>query len=476
MRTGGAWGGLLLLALGAGPASASPVPPVQPAVLVAPPPVQVGPDPEAPVAWVQPVPELRRVVVGLHWDQGRRQLCPRRPVRCAALERLLPRATADRDGAALAEQLDLLGAEVSLWIGPDTAELLLDVPADGLDEGLALLAALRDRPALARWDLRAHRRAGRAALGPTMAEDPAQLRDHVYAQHWAPAEAPAVARRAAWWGPSRGALRRLQRRLAARPAALVAGGATSLPALVSAAEAAGLLADTPPSRPPPPRPAAARRGPPGPRVVAVDVPDTGAPVWICVGVGAAAVDGGTAPALLESVLWAPSTGRVDAELRERRGWTYGTEAGHHLEGDQLRHWMQLQVPAAAAAPAVGAVSAALAALAAGGPRPEEAAAAAAALRASANRQRGTAAGAHQQAWEQWRLHRSSADDHAARAQVLAAPAASIQAAAARWHQPDSPVLWIVVGPRAALEAPLATLPLPVSWWHWRRGGLRPQRR
>lgn len=457
---------------------AAPVPPpIRPTPLAPPPAVEQWTSPGGTTVAALAVPELRRVAVSVRWTAGRAQLCPSRPAACEALLALLPRGPSGWEGGDWEHALDVRGVWLHGWVGVDESGLDMSVPAEHLPAALALFEEALLSPALPRWDVRATRREWRAELRREWPRNAELLRDQAYRSAWlaelSPGVAGGVGAVSELRGLRTGALLRVHGALLASPAVLAVGGGIELEthraALNSLAEVLQPTAPGPRS----PRPVV-----PGTRIVAVDVPAAegidaaSAPTWVC----AARRGVPTSPdeTLLATVLWAGSTGRVDRELREERGWSYGTESGVEAIAGHHRHWMQLVVPREHAGQTIHHVEQQLAALAHEGPTAAEAALAANALRRAANRTRATPESAVEHAISTVLRPESTAALHRARAAALTAPAAAIQRAARTWTTPPAHGLWIVVGPRASLAPALDAAELPVEWWHWQRGRLRPQ--
>lgn len=469
---------LTCLTTRAAPSEPPPVPPpIRPTALQAPPTVESWTSPSGTTVAALPVPELRRVAVSVRWTAGRAQLCPTRPAACEALLALLPRGPSGWQGGDWEHALDVRGISLHGWVGVDQSGLEMSVPAAHLADALALFEEALLSPALPRWDVRATRRDWRAELRREWPRDAELLRDQAYRSAWLADLPSGVAGGVGAVGELRGLrsgpLERAHAALLASPAVLAVGGGIELEAHRAALDS--LAAVLQPAEPGPrsPRPVLE-----GARVVAVDVPAAqggdplSAPTWVC---GARlGLPGSPAEELLGTVLWAGSTGRVDRELREERGWSYGTESGVEAIAGHHRHWMQLVVPREHVGQTIHHVEQELASLAREGPTPAEAALAAAALRRAANRTRATPESAVEHAISTVLHPATTAASHRARAEASADPAAAIQEAARRWTAPGAHGLWIVVGPRATLAPSLDSAGLPVEWWHWHRGRLQPQ--
>ncbi len=256
---------------------------------------------------------------------------PDAPGLAALTADMLDEGSGVRSAVEIHEALSRLGAELDTAIGPDAVELSLTVLDRFVPDALELLSDIVARPRLAEADLervralRAHRLQQLRSVPAACAEAVflrAVFGDHAYG-HWPSGSSAAVsainrqdvaAFHAAHYDPAR--------------ATLAAVGAAPADALARAVEQtlgswrAGAVESRAPSAVPPPHP-----GTGAARVLVVDRP--GSPqTELRVGhVGAARKDAAYyALVMLNAVLGGHFMSRLNSNLRERRGFTYGVRS------------------------------------------------------------------------------------------------------------------------------------------------------
>lgn len=256
---------------------------------------------------------------------------PAQPGLAAATAMMLQEGGAGRrSGAALAEALAALGANLSVRVDPDQVQLSMTVLARNLDRALALLADVLARPRFdqAEWP---HARARRLDEIRRRRDRPADLADDLfnrvlYGAH--PYGHRCLGTIAAVGALSVADLRQFYaRHYGPRTIAFAFYGDLS-PGAAARQVARTLRGWSAPAEPPPPPPLPVATPP---RLVLVDRP--GAPQSE-LRVGHLGRDRHTpdyaAVTLLETVLGGSFTSRLNQNLRERHGYTYGARASFDL--------------------------------------------------------------------------------------------------------------------------------------------------
>jgi zinc protease len=242
---------------------------------------------------------------------------------------LLAEGTAELDATELNRRLDLLGAALNVNVGHDFAEIDLSLLSETLDEGVRLFADLVLRPAFPDAELERVRAETLDALEAredepsNVADDRAGAElfgpDHPYGRLalGTPAGVAALSRamvedfHAARYRPD-GAI-------------LLAAGDFDVPALRGRLDDAfgGWRGRAEPAHP------SAVEWPAGARTIHVPWPDAAQAEIRVVGRGMPRDDPDWVPAAVANYLLGGSTitGRLGANLREEKGWTYGVRSG-----------------------------------------------------------------------------------------------------------------------------------------------------
>ena len=145
--------------------------------------------------------------------------------------------------------------------------------------------------------------------------------------------------------------------------------------------------------------------------------------------------------------------RVEADLRETRGLTYGVDGAVQVWKNSGRLRVSLEVEEARTAEALVALREHVTRLAAEGVTEEEVRRAQRTLTLEAGRALQTNARMASMDGELWLRDATFADAEARLEAVRAVTAEEVSAAAARWYAADG-LIWIVTGSRAALEQPM----------------------
>ncbi|MFK7930456.1 MAG: M16 family metallopeptidase [Myxococcota bacterium] len=167
--------------------------------------------------------------------------------------------------------------------------------------------------------------------------------------------------------------------------------------------------------------------------------------------------------LINHALGGSFLSRLNRELREERGLTYGIDASYTGSRSLGHVDVQTEVAAENAGEVLGAVEAIFSELAREGATSSELAQGAAAAVSSWNNTYSTASRVSGRYWS-WLMVGRDVDSARTRALRLSeiTPAQS-QEVAERWLGPDAPRLWVLVGDRDVLEPQLEALNLKVRW-------------
>jgi len=485
-RTSGA---LLLLSALIGSAEAKTVekaPPPPPAPLIEAPPAPTGPDRSTPPA-VQPGTPLSNATLERHalWDgldvqlahvdglrrdqvqvslhQGSVALCGGPSPACGALGDLLGVATKTTSAADLEEELVLLDAELHGRMGLRDTSLLLEVPPEKLSDGLGVLREALVTPAFPKDELKLHVRDTLLQYQVQWPSDPGALARLVRDYAWFPADSPYGAR------PDLAGWKKLKPKAldSAYAAALANGPATVLvisarpwselePLLRGALQGVGH---------PGSRPAAPAVAPPAKTtVIAVNLPGQAqASLRLRLAAPAAASPERAAFQAVHFALAGSFLSRINANLREEKGWTYGVH-GRYSALPAFGAWdVSVDVAAENLAGAVTEIQGELQRMVDGGPTPSELSAAAVDQVQTWNTRLMTSDSA-----EGWYAELLDQDDsvEAARARVDAQGAVTAEAAraeAAKILGADAPRLWVIVGDKEKLQPQLQKLGWTPTW-------------
>lgn len=409
------------------------------------------------------VPGVRKVNVQILFHQGAVGLCGAPSPRCSMLSRMWDVAGEDTDAEVLEATLDRLDADLTSWIGRFDSGFELTVPKGSLDEGLALMDELLKRPAFPRKDTRHSRK---------------DLED------WYTVQAPndlrtvaSMARMYAVYPPDhpRGTRPDLKALKKVRPAALrelhaalVSGAPVTVQVIGDlpwdAVEAditsllEGIGADGPRDTPPPHTPLSSAK------IVAVDMPgQPQAAIRVLAPAPARGDDDRVEMSAVNFALGGSFTSRLNGNLREDKGWTYGAYSSYTARETHGDWSASVDVEAENVAAAIAEIQVELGLIAGAGPTPGEISAAWLDQVTWWNRRLetdATAASFYQNLLRQ----EESVDALSERLAALKAlTPAEAQATAATWLGAEAPFLWVIVGDRSAIEEQVSSLGLPVTW-------------
>jgi len=373
---------------------------------------------------------------------------------------MLDEGAGTRSALEVAEELEQLGADLYVGAGRDGSQLTLQVPSKELEHALAIAADVAIRPRLTEEDWArvqhdrltalAQRRDQPEAVANVLSDRTLFGVGHPYGH---PVDGMERSVRAITAADARAFHEQVWR---PNNATLVMAGdfdAAALPGLLERAFGAWEPSAIPPTRPTPPFP-------PLPRLVLVDRP--GAPQSIIRVVGPGEVrTSPDRPALgtLNAILGGSFTSRLNFNLREQKGYTYGAGSSFGFYRRAGSFTARAAVFTEVTAPAVAEFLRELAAIREAPVTPTELTKARATLLGRVAEGLSTSGGIAAQ-YAELRLYGLPLDEPARFvAAIERARAAELQELARRHLDPDRMAL-VVVGDRAVIEKPLRELGLP----------------
>jgi zinc protease len=451
---------LLLLASAFAADRAAPPAVVPPSALAQPAPEvhQVG---QTEVRFV-PLPGARKVVVTVLLERGSLDLDERPGPEHEALGDLLTVATTEWDAPALAELTQLHDIDVSSWVSYRYSGVRLSVPREELDEGLRVAQQVLWAPSFPKKDVALERRDVLRWLEHDAKLDPDAVADGALAYSWFPADHPFGARPdlKAWKKLKRSALEERHRRLLDAPATIVVTGDLAwadvqpkLAVLTGEAFPGGEAGPAPAFTPP----SAAR-------VVAVDM--AGAEQTAIRLRTAAPLRGDADREIMDVVDFAVGgsfLSRLNSDLREEKGLTYGVHAGYTTE-DTRAHWtVRVDVQGKDTGLALSTIAGHLDAVAKEGLRADEVSAARNSLLGGWNTALLTAETANAFYLRRFYEKESVEQGLERMRRYDAVTPEETRRVAEKWLGPSAPRTWVVVGDRATLEPQLQALGWTVEW-------------
>jgi zinc protease len=437
------------------PAVVPPAPLAQPAPEVH----QVG---QTEVRFV-PLPGARKVALTVILERGSLDLDGWPRPEGEALGDLLPVATETWDAPAMAELTSLHDVDVSSWVSYRYSGVRLSVPREELDQGLAVATEVLRSPALPKKDIALERRDTLRWLEHDAKLDPDAVADGALAYAWFPADHPFGARPdpKAWKKLKRGALAsRHERLLAEAPTTVVVTGDLSWaelePKLTALLGGVGVSGDA--------EPAPAFTPPSATRVVAVDM--AGAE-QTAIRLRVAAPLRGDADretmSVVDFAVGGSFLSRLNSDLREEKGLTYGVHAGYTTE-DTRAHWsVRVDVQGKDTGLALSTIAGHLDAVAKEGLRADEVAAARNSLLGGWNTALLTADTANAFYLRRFYEKESVEQGLERMRKYDAVTPEETRRVAEKWLGPSAPRTWVVVGDRATLEPQLQALGWTVEW-------------
>jgi zinc protease len=408
------------------------------------------------------VPGARKVMVELIARRGSLDLAgwPTPATRTLGWGMDLASSAHDAEDLALAE--DLHDVDLSSWVGQHSSGVDLTAPREDLAVGVGLLGELYREPALPGSELARYRRDTIRWLEGDAASDPRNVADQALAFAWFPADSPFGARPDldAWAHVKRGPVAKLHDALLAAPLVFLVvgdvGWADVEPLLTPVAAGIGSVGDAEHDAP-----IAANTGL---HVIAVDMPAadqatirlrTNAP-W--------RDDPDRVPAtVLDFNLGGSFLSRLNSNLREEKGWTYGVDSWL-LTGETRGHWtVSVDVPKEHCKDAIDEIAHELDDVVQTGLTGDEIASARNSIVSGWNDTLLTAPGAAG-LYESLFYDRDTIEGATARMRRLdEVTVDETRRVAAKYFAADDARTWVVVGDRKAIEPQLAALGWAPVW-------------
>ncbi|MEZ4319434.1 MAG: insulinase family protein [Myxococcota bacterium] len=414
-------------------------------------------------AWYVRVPRVRKVTVDISWWAGRVDLADHMDPTHSVMASTWRLASEKYDGAALSELQDVLDMELWAYLGDHRAGAGLTIPLDDLGKGLDILADVVLHPTFPGRELKLDKEETARyydILGPA---SPARVAGAALTYAWNPAEHPYGYRPdpEGYAKVKRGAaVAAHQKVLAEGPVSILVVG--DLPweeiepqlksrfgALGAPGERSEVL-DAP--------------NPTKDRVIAIAMPDA-EQATLRLRIPAPSRDDALNPGM-EAVSYALGghfLARLNKNLREDKGWTYGVGAWYSAGDKRGSFNVSVDVPAERFADAVTEIEKEIGTVVAEGVTDEEIDAWWRAEVMEYNTVRGTADDAYG-------FYNGLLDEEETVADVLAridaADAMTVEAsakAAAAILGDDAPRVWVVAGPKEAVQAGLDTLGWEAEW-------------
>ena len=404
---------------------------------------------------------VRKIEVMVMFEIGSVDLCGMSQD-CQAMINIWELASEQTDAVTMAATLDALDGNLYSWMGLTMGGLELTIPRAGLDDGLALLSEVLYTPKLSRKE---HRRSTQNTLDWYQETGPSDM-----------GQVASAARRQAFYEATHPRGRRADLRarksikrsdlldvharlLSSAPLhVLVVGdlGREEIePKLVALLDGIGVPGER--SRPP------AHAAPTASSVVAVDMPGPQAAIRMITAAPGRKHDDLIAIAAVDFALGGSFTSRLNGNLREEKGWTYGAGSSYSRYSDHGSWSVSVDVEAENVAGAVGEIRAEIDAIAQDGITADEVEASWLDSVTWWNRRLETA-GSAASFYQRLILQEASLDlwsEQLDASKILSAEEG--RDAAQAWISADSPRLWIIVGDRTQIEDQVDGMGLPVQW-------------
>lgn len=412
---------------------------------------------------VVPVPGVRKVEVRVRPGIGQITLMGAPGLEGRAVGWLADAATADHDAAELSGLEDLHNLDVYSSMSLHHGTLGVEVPLEDLDVGLELLSEMVRTAAFPKAETRrwvTNQRRHYTLTGPSSLSSVA---GSAVSYGWFPSDHPYGARPdlAVLDGiDGEGLAATYGRWLQEAPLEVLVVGDVSYADVAPALEAMlqGLGTDGVPE------PELPVEIPGGLRVVAVDMPGQ-EQVGLRLRLSAPPQDDAD-----EVAMWAGNhvfgghfLSRLNTNLREDKGWTYGARSSYQRGAHYGMVTVDVDVAVANAAAAIAEIEAEVGRLVEQGVTEPELGLAYRSLVQSWNTTRGTASDAIDRYSDALDRREALADARARRVALAEVRGEAVAAAAANWFHDEAPRLWVVVGDREALAPQLEPLGWPIEW-------------
>jgi len=409
------------------------------------------------------VPGVRKVNVFMTFHHGSVALCGAPTPACSMLSQLWDVAGEDTDATALESEMDRLDGSISSWVAYYDAGFELSIPRDGLETGLERMAELLYRPAFPKAD---RKRTSKEMLDWYTIEAPNDMGTlsslaSLYANFPADSHRGTRPDPGAYKKVSTSDLRALHETLlTTAPVTVQVVGDIAWEDIEADLQPllAGIGADAPRAERPAFTPLSSSH------VVAVHMPgQEQASVSASMAAPLSYADDHIEMRAVNFGLGGAFNSRLNANLREEKGWTYGIYSRYNHTRSYGFWGTSVDVEAKNVAATATEIRAEIDRVAADGVTAEEIASSWLSTITSWNRRLETDTSAAN-FYQSLIRYDNSVDQLAARnAASKALTPEQSQAAAARWFAPEAPVLWVVVGDRSLIEAQVEQLGPPVTW-------------
>lgn len=412
--------------------------------------------------WYVPAKGYRKTQVQLILDRGVIDLDGKSTPAGDATGALWDYASLTQDADAVSELEDLYDLDVSSWISGQHAGLDLEVPNDELTRGLDLMRGLLRTPAFPKVEVKRYIRETRLYYTAEAPMSTRSVASSVLQFSWFPADHPYGTRPDL---TALGALKptalldRHQRLLSTAPMKLVVVSdqpwetlATALTPLVEGLGQPGAATPEPAFTPPT-----------ASRWIGVDMPGPQATVRMRTAAPLRADPDRVAAHVLNFVVGGSFLSRLNSNLREEKGWTYGARSTLAVD-DTVGTWtFGLDVKVEHVGETMTEIGKELDRVVAEGVRADEIVGARNSMVSGWNSTLETGVGA---ANFYSGLHIDDVSLAAERADVLALDGIrpeDTQRVAAKWLAPANPRVWVLVGDRAQIEPQLQKMGVTAEW-------------
>ena len=434
-------------------------------------PPQTLPLPDATVKQIHPgvtlshlrIDGVRKVEVMVMFERGSLDLCGGPSAECSRLSSIWDLASEQTDAVAFESAMDSLDGSVLSWIGQTTSGLELTIPLTGLDAGMALLSEVLHTPGFPRDELKLSRENALDYFLNTAPSDLGDVASSTRSYGFYSPEHPSGPR------PDLRAIKKVKRSdlfdlharlLAESPIHILVVGDLPIEAIEPGVTALveGLGVEGVRSKPP----AYVSMG--ASSVVAVDMPgQTQAAIRVITEAPGRGQAERVPLSVINFAFGGSFTSRINANLREEKGWTYG--AGSRYSTRQTHgYWSaSVDVEAENVAGAVGEIRSEINELCEGGLTADEVEAAWLDEVTWWNRRletAGTASGFYQKLILQ---EESVASVTARLGAARSLSDTALVDTAGAWLGADSVWMWVIVGDRSLIGDQVEGMGLPVQW-------------
>ncbi len=403
---------------------------------------------------------VRKVEVMVMFERGNLDLCPDTAA-CRMLTNVWDLASQEAGSEETEALLDSLDASLLSWMGRTTGGLELTIPRTALDDGLALLEAVLHTPGLPRGELKLSKENTLDWYEDTGPADMGDVAATARKYGFYPADSTYGQR------PDLDAIQKVRRRhlravhaqlLSEAPVHVLVVGDIALADIQD--DIVSLVGDlgVPGARTALPEVASMGAS----SVVAIHMPGSQAAVRLITAAPSRDAADRVPMSAIDFALGGSFTSRLNSNLREEKGWTYGAGSWHSA-GKTHGFWAaSVDVEAENVAGAVTEIRAELDTMVASGATADEVEAAWLDDVTWWNRRLETA-GTAASFYQQLILQEQTLADLSGRLSTANALTPEDTVACAESWMTDRPRLWVIVGDRTLIEAQVTSLGLPVQW-------------